>query len=209
MIKKIKIEQLKPGMFVHDFNCGWLQHPFMVNKLKIKNEQQIETIVNYRIREVYIDTDRGLDVPDAPTKQDVDQLIRFALEQLSAPDSRSGHSTPLAEEMQRAKALVAQAKVTTRLLMEDARLGKQIDMHAVENVVDTMTRSVLNNKDALISLLRVKNKDEYTFLHSLAVSALCISFGARLGFHDIRIRKSASVVRVIIDGAQAPAHRTI
>jgi putative nucleotidyltransferase with HDIG domain len=189
MIKKIKVEQLKAGMFVQDFNCCWLQHPFVVNQLKIKNAQQIETITHYGIREVYIDTDRGLDAPDAPTKKDIDQQIRFALENLPITSSTPRHSIPLAEELRRAKALLAHAKVATRLLMEDVRLGKQIDMHAVENVVETMTRSVLNNKDALVSLLRVKNKDEYTFLHSLAVSALCISFGTRLGFDDGKIRK--------------------
>jgi len=27
MIKKIKVDQLEPGMFVYDFHCGWLHHP--------------------------------------------------------------------------------------------------------------------------------------------------------------------------------------
>jgi signal transduction histidine kinase len=36
MIKKIKVEQLKPGVFVHDFNCGWLHHPFLTDRTKLK-----------------------------------------------------------------------------------------------------------------------------------------------------------------------------
>ena len=65
MIKKIKVEQLKPGVFVHDFNCGWLHHPFLRNRVKITTDQDIDKIVKYQIHDVYIDTDRGLDVEDA------------------------------------------------------------------------------------------------------------------------------------------------
>ena len=55
MIKKIKVEQVKLGIFVHDFNCGWLQHPFLRNRVKIHSEQQVEKILSHGIREVYID----------------------------------------------------------------------------------------------------------------------------------------------------------
>jgi hypothetical protein len=75
-------------MFVHDFNCGWLQHPFYGQPAQDQNEKQVETIINYPIREVYIDTDRELDVPDAPTRQDLDQQIRFAPEGHRPPGTR-------------------------------------------------------------------------------------------------------------------------
>lgn len=189
MIKKIKVEKLKPGIFVQDFNCSWLDHPFLFNKVRIKNEQEIEKIIRHGVREVYIDTDQGLDVDDAPTKDEVDRKIFFALENLSVTTSTPRNPVPLCDEIHKAKALVAHAKLATRLLMEDVRLGRQIDMPTVENIVEMMTHSVFNNKDALISLLRIKNKDEYTFMHSLAVSALCISFGGRLGFDDDKIKK--------------------
>ena len=29
MIKKVSVLQLKPGMFIHDMNCGWSEHPFL------------------------------------------------------------------------------------------------------------------------------------------------------------------------------------
>jgi putative nucleotidyltransferase with HDIG domain len=47
---------------------------------------------------------------------------------------------------------------------------------------------VLRNEHALISLARIKRKDEYTYLHSLAVSALCISFGVHLGLTPEEIK---------------------
>ena len=46
MIKKIKVEQLKSGMFVHDFNCSWLDHPFLTNSIKINDEQVVQKIID-------------------------------------------------------------------------------------------------------------------------------------------------------------------
>ena len=67
MIKRIKIDQLIPGMFVHDLNCGWLENPFLSYSLKVKDEKTLNQIVANGIQEVYIDTEKGIDVDDAPT----------------------------------------------------------------------------------------------------------------------------------------------
>ena len=73
MKKKIKVEQLRPGMYIDDFNCSWLENPFFSNSIKINDEETIEKTIDNGIREVYIDTDKGLDVDDAPTEEEVKQ----------------------------------------------------------------------------------------------------------------------------------------
>src|SRR5919108_272690 len=188
MIKKIKVEQLKPGVFVHDFNSGWLHHPFLKNQAKIKTDDEVQKIIKYRIHEVYIDTDKGLDIDDAPTQQQVVEEIQTEIDKLSAP-AQGNSRLPLKQEIAQAKRFINEAKNTTRHLMDDVKLGKQIDTQQVENLVDRMTQSVLNSKDALISLARIKNKDEYTYMHSLAVSALCISFAEHLGLDSKKIKQ--------------------
>lgn len=192
MIKKIKVEHLKPGIFVHDFNSGWLHHPFLRNRIKIATDEDVETIVKYGIREVYIDTAKGLDVDDAPTQQEVATDLQTEIDKVPAPEQKKS-PRPLREEIVRARRLISEAKQTTRRLMDDVKLGKQIDLQQVEKIVDQLTHSVLNNRDALISLLRIKQKDEYTYMHSLAVSALCISFAHHLGHITAKSRVSASV----------------
>ena len=44
-----------------------------------------------------------------------------------------------------------------------------------------MIDSVFNNQDALVSLSRLKDYDNYTFMHSVNVSILTIALGRRLG----------------------------
>jgi len=63
-----------------------------------------------------------------------------------------------------------------RTVMRDARLGKAIELDQVQPVVQNITESILRNPGALTGLLRIKNKDDYTFLHSVSVCALLVAF---------------------------------
>ncbi|WP_369613489.1 DUF3391 domain-containing protein, partial [Marichromatium sp. PS1] len=61
MIKKIRIDQLRPGMHIHDLNFGWTDHPYVPNDFLIEDEQSLAQVRSLGIRELYIDTDKGLD----------------------------------------------------------------------------------------------------------------------------------------------------
>jgi cyclic di-GMP phosphodiesterase len=189
MIKKIKVAQLKPGVFVHDFNSGWLHHPFLTNKVLIKTDNDIGKIVKHKIHEVYIDTEKGMDVDDAPTQEEIAREIQSEIDSLPSAPTAFEDGVSFDQELTRARRLIGEAKQTTRRLMDDVRLGRPINVSQVETIVERMTDSVLNSKDALVSLLRIKNRDEYTYMHSLAVSALSISFAKHLGFADQKVKE--------------------
>ena len=189
MIKKIKVEQLMPGVFVHDFNCGWLHHPFLADRTKLKTGKDIDKVVKYGIRELYIDTEKGLDVDDAPTQTETREKIQAEIAKLSGQPAKRGDRSLFKDEIARARQLIGEVKEATKKLMHDTRLGKRMDIEQVDGLVDRMSDSVLNDKDALVSLLRIKNVDEYTYLHSMAVSALCMSFTQGLGFDAAQVKQ--------------------
>lgn len=188
MIKKIKTRQLKPGMFIHDINCAWFHHPFVGNSVKVKNEKMIEKIIGYGIGEVYIDTDKGPDVPGAPTREEVSREIDREIDEIVKPEVRQGNLVSVTEEIVKARQVKKEAKKTVENIMNDIRLGKQIEVEKVDHVVEKMVESIFRNKDALSSLGRIKTVDEYTFMHSVSVGVLMISFGKFLGL-DIKLIK--------------------
>ena len=61
-------------------------------------------------------------------------------------------------------------------------MGRALNMEAVSEVVGSMADSILRSPDALTSLTRLKNFDEYTFFHSVNTSALALSVGRHLGY---------------------------
>jgi putative nucleotidyltransferase with HDIG domain len=198
VIKKVKTGQLKPGMFVHDFNCGWLQHPFFASTIKIKNGKMIQKIFDSGIQEVYIDTDKGLDVADAPTEQEVDKNIQTEISRVAEPETGDRNPVSVKEEINKAQEIKKEAKQAVQEIMEDIRLGKRLEVDKADRVVNKMVDSIFRNKDALVSLGRIKKTDEYTFFHSVSVSVLLISFAKHLGF-DPELIKSIGIGGLLHD----------
>ena len=189
MIKKISIQQLKPGMFIHDINCVWMEHPFLVGTLKIKNDQTIKKIADLGVREVYIDTLKGLDVIDAPTEAEVNAEIEHKMLAMVQQTKPITTTSTLSEELERSRKVYSEANKIISNIMHDVRIGKQIEVERIDPVVEKMANSILRNKDALLSLCRIKNKDDYTFLNSVSVGALLISFAHALDFKRDEIKQ--------------------
>ena len=180
MTKKISITQLKPGMYVSDIGSDWMSHPFLRSAFAVKDEAMVQKIADSGIHELYIDPSRGDDVADAPTKQEVTEgLEREMLK--AATEPAPARKITAAEELVRARKIHSEANLIIRNIMQDVRLGKQVTIEKAEPVVEKLTDSILRNGGALLSLCRVKNKDDYTFQHSVSVCALQVSFCRAIG----------------------------
>jgi putative nucleotidyltransferase with HDIG domain len=68
------------------------------------------------------------------------------------------------------------------------RLGTAIEPGECVSLVDDVVESINRHPDALLSLARLKNADEYTYLHSVAVCALMVALGRQLGLNEAQCR---------------------
>ncbi len=189
MIKLIPIEQLQPGMYIHDLNCGWLDHNFVRSRFAVNDEQTLEKIRAIGVHEIYIDTERGLDIDDAPTLEEhahkVDEQIEAIISSSQQP------LVSVADEMRRARNLHGEANRIVRNMMGDIRLGRQIEVEQIEPLVEGIVDSIFRQRDALLPLARLKSHDDYTFLHSVSVCALMVSFARTLELPREIIREIA------------------
>jgi HD-GYP domain-containing protein (c-di-GMP phosphodiesterase class II) len=175
MLKKVDSSQLRVGMYIHDLDCGWMEHPFVRNRFAITTEDEIRKIVAAGIRGVTIDCARGSDVSDAPTVAEADAATEAEVAAIAARPVAPLRTT-LAEEFDRAMAIRRQAAGLVKTVMQDARLGKAVEMDKVSPVVENITASILRNASALLGLSAIKTKDDYTFLHSVSVCTLLVAF---------------------------------
>lgn len=194
MIKKIQVQQLRVGMHVSDFNAGWLDHPFVLNSMKISADEQIQKVVASGVKELFIDTARGLDVGDAPTRQEAEVQTERQLEGLAGTGRpmMPERQASLAEEMSRAKNTFTEASRIIRGIMDDVRLGRQVEIDASKAIVEKITSSVMRNGNAMQSMRRLKHLDDYTFLHSVSVCAMLTTFSKAVGLdmattHDVAL----------------------
>ncbi len=182
VIKRVRVEDLRTGMYIHDLNCGWLQHGFLRQRFMLNHPGQIQKMRDQGMHELYIDTERGDDVAGAPTKAEIDLVLDQQLKQSAA----AGAALPTArvsqqQESVQAKRILGEASVMVDGLLQDVRLGKQVDPAKAGPLVKEINASVLRNPGALLSLCRIKEADTYTFQHSVSICALLVSFTNALG----------------------------
>lgn len=189
MIKKVPVENLRVGMYIHSLGADWMSHPFLFSRLKLTKGEQIDQLREHGIREVDIDTSRGLDAPNAPTRAEVAAVVEQEMVEAATTLRAPCLGRSVAEEMDNARRIHQRAHQVVRQVMGDVRLGQAINMHAVAPLVESITTSVLNNAGALATLLRLKNKDDYTFLHSVSVCTLMVTFARSLALDAAATRE--------------------
>jgi putative nucleotidyltransferase with HDIG domain len=181
MIKKISVSDLILGMYIHDLNCEWMEHPFLTNSFPVDGQARIAKIRSLGIQEVYIDTERGIDLPHAPTAEQVQADLRQRMQNIAATRAERPCPVDLMAEAPRAKKLHTEANRIIKNLMTDARLGAQIEVERMEPLVENMIDSIFRNQSALLPLAGLKKHDTYTFEHSVSVCALMVAFARELG----------------------------
>jgi len=174
-IRKIPVEQLAVGMYVHDLNCGWMDHPFVTNQFLVKDAVTLKKVRDVGMKEIFIDTSAGRDIaaPAACEAAPASEPTRLeAPVVVKAPQ--------FAEEVRRARKLHGEANRLVSDMMGDIRLGRQIEVEQCEPLVENILESIFRLPDALLPLAQVKTRDEYTFQHCVSVSALAVAFGRAL-----------------------------
>jgi len=195
MIKKISIEDLVPGMYVHDLNCGWMEHPFLTDTFLIDGKAKIAKIHSLGVQELYIDTERGIDSPQAVAIENIEEQLQQQVNLLAeGSDTTKIESISLGDirvDGPRARKLHSEANQIVESLMQTVRAGAKIEIEPVIMMAENMIDSIFQNQSAMLPLTTLKRHDTYTFEHSVSACALMIAFARRLGMARQVIRDLA------------------
>ena len=172
MIKRISIDKLRPKMYVSNLNCDWMPHHSMQKEGRIPNTAIIEQLKDKGIKEVYIDTDRGIDEEDAFTLEEVEQQNEGKLQKAGALSMDSAGTVSVEEELIRANKLQDKAKSIMTGVLSDVKFGKPLETEAFDDLANGMIDSVIRNHNALACLGRIRAKDTYLMEHSINLAVL-------------------------------------
>ena len=201
MLKRIPTQEVRLGMFLQSMEGSWLSHPFWKTKFVLRDQNDLDALLKSGVAAVWIDVEKGLDVEGAPAgppqqPQPSQSQPLAATAPAPAPEAapRSepapGARASLHEEMGRAAQIVSRSKAAVMHLFGEARLGKAIDAEQCLPLVEEVANSVARNPSALISLARLKTRDDYTYMHSVAVCALMVSLSRQLGLSEPQTREA-------------------
>ncbi len=190
-IKRVGVEDLRVGMYIHDLNCGWLQHGFLRQQFMLRQPGQIQKMKDQGLKEIYIDTDLGEDVPGALTQTEIERGLERQLKDAAAGGAALAQArVSQKEESAAAQRILGEATGVMEGLLLDVRLGKQVDVAQARPLVKEINASVLRNPGALLSLCRIKAADTYTFQHSVSICALLVSFSHALGMDEATVHEA-------------------
>lgn len=180
MIKRIAVQELRIGMYVHKLEVFWLKHPLVRNDMLLTTDMQIQIIVENGIKEVWIDLSKGGSPDEVETDAGCDRLV--------APRASVG----MYEEIEQAQAICLHAKGQVMDMFSEARLGRTIDTVSTLPLVDEIGGSISRHPAALLSVVRLKTHDDYTYLHSVAVCALMVSLARQLELCEAQVRRAGT-----------------
>jgi putative nucleotidyltransferase with HDIG domain len=194
-------------MYIDAIDGTWLDHPFWKAHFLLTKPADLEALRASTIEGVVIDTAKGLDIEQTPAPHPAEPADtappppsprakggktararkNAAKVDYSVPDFGAASSTvpsSLNEEFDRAGEIVHRAREIVTQLFDEVRLGKTIEASQLRPLVDAMAGSLARNRSAMSSIVRLKSKDEYTYMHSVAVSTLMVNLARELNLNS-------------------------
>lgn len=169
---------------MEELDRPWLDTPFFFHRKKIKNQEQIDEFIRHGIRHVMIDSEKGLDWDEQSILGQNEKSHLIDAPETSPDTSfkpQDDDPVQFNEELPRAKEIKDNISNAVKDIFNDVRMGRAIELKEVKNQVSSIVDSVFRNRDALLCLTNLKDYDNYTFVHSVNVCILAVSFGREIG----------------------------
>jgi len=178
---------LEVGMYVSRLDRPWIETPFALQGMRIRNRQDVERLSRY-CNYVFVDVDRGVrpnkSRDDARAKLQPKKKGEAENEYLKLRKRNYESSVEFSKELPEAQKLFAEFSSGVTSVMTDLGQGKRVDVAALRDSVGAMLESVQRNPQAFLWINRVKKADSYTYRHLIGTAVWCGVFGRHLGLEQ-------------------------
>ena len=194
MIKKVQASDVRLGMYIHAIRGNWLEHPFWKKSFKLEQQKDLDKLVSCDLDEIWIDTSKGLDVAgDKKIPLENPQPVKPVSTGAAVPPVKKPVArVSMEEELEAAKKIQNKAKEAVTSMFSEVRMGKALEIEGAESLVEEINQSMERNPNALLTLIRLKNVNEYTYMHSVAVCMLMVALGRQLGLDAAQIKQAGT-----------------
>lgn len=190
----IHISQLQIGIYV-ELKTSWLDHNFLRNNFKIKNQSQLSEIRKLGIKHIHYDPDRSdvepLPLQGSETKTSTKDHSTAKKPTTCAEDSVKNKSAndkeirikKLKERrvgIKRCNKIYEQAVGSVRKMMKNLQSQPKLAIQNADEIVSNMVTNLMHSEDATLQLVNMKGTNESTYYHSMNVFILSMMLGKQL-----------------------------
>lgn len=171
-ILKIPVDSIEDGMVITETDKKWLKLPFF-NKPVENKDRYIKLLKNYGVRYVFIE-----DENKEPVMNNIEPShILKATPQINVDLNKSD-----IEYQKNLLKIHLEYKNALKNIFLHVKTGKSLETVEIKKMVKTYVDNYFKKADLVLNIVRLKDYDEYTFMHSLNVCVLSIALGTRVGF---------------------------
>ena len=192
--KYINPGQLCIGLFV-ELDLTWMQHSFMSNSFKIKNEKQLAELKSLGLKQIKYDPERS-DAEPLPLKA-VKETAKSSSPEVSERD------TKMWEEKQARIKMMKERRVclnrcekeytktvgSVRRMMGSIMSQPEAAVEAADEMVSEIVDNLMVDHDTTLHLVNMKGKSESAYFHAINVSILSLMLGKQLGLDEKQLNK--------------------
>lgn len=178
VLKKITINDLKPGMYVHQIveQKGQLS---VKSQGRVTSQAIVDTLKKKGVKSLVIDTSKAF------ATEPEGNLVAESKSEPKADEPRK--KVALENELTRATHLHKQGKAIQKLLLNSVKKEQPFDTSIPKTFSRALVASIDRNPDALLCLTKIREKDDYLLEHSLNVAILLANFGRFLGMSEAKV----------------------
>ena len=204
-IRRISIDQLRPGMFLVKVDRSWLDTPFLFHKRLLKSTKPIVQLRQCGVKEVWIDLSRGAGpVEDyvesnvehrADAESELDMKGAFGGEDgtsqtipgpphlvsiLGSGEMRLSSTMPTEGDFQRARQVLGDAVKAVEALFAGVKSGTPLHALETKQVVCALLEQVTRSETALFHFMRLfalKDFDNSLYQHAVDVCVMAMVLG--------------------------------
>jgi len=180
---RISVDQLRPGVFIRLERSSWFDHPFLFNKFKVKDEQQIELLRELGITTVICIPEKSDVLPLRPTDkkppQQVKKLSQEVIDHLW--EIKKERARRLREKKERIARCEEKFNSCIRefdTILKHVLGGKLDSMDEAVAFVNKLALYFLDDRESTLHLMNVVDQAETTYSHAMNVAVLAMMVGS-------------------------------
>jgi HD-GYP domain-containing protein (c-di-GMP phosphodiesterase class II) len=200
VLREVEVSRLAVGMYVAELDRPWLETPFPLQGFYVRSEADVGRVAEY-CHTVFVDPRRFDARLIGSVRAPPESVLGRAAGQ-PAPSAR----LPLAEgvepvhyedegtvedELPAARQALEAGGDAFESFWQQLTVSRRVPIAKLRTAVDPLVESILRNKDALVTLMRVRHLDRHTHEHCMALAVWGSLLGRQLGLPPAEIRQLA------------------
>ncbi|MEW5770492.1 MAG: DUF3391 domain-containing protein [Pseudomonadota bacterium] len=178
--QRIGIDQVRVGLYIRLED--WMDHPFLFNSFKIRNEKQLKVLRSLGIQHVIYVREKSelpplpppaVDAPPPPPPEPDPEIEAMRQEK----KARREKLTQQREALGRCEKKFVHGVSTVKSMLRNLFSRPQESVQQAQALVADMVDSLLADKDVVLHLMNAKSGDENAYYHALNVTMLALILG--------------------------------